>query len=73
MVGHRRTDSTASTASAASAASAASTATTVAIPPQIQQQMDIDTLVHISKQLRVLLNQRNTDDDAQLAMEIMTN
>ena len=71
---HRRSDSAASTESAASAASAASTATTVAIPPQIQQQqMDIDTLVHISKQLRVLLNQRNTDDDAQLAMEIMTN
>ena len=69
---HRRSDSGASTESAASAASAVSTATTVAIPPQIQQKMDIDTLVHISRQLRVALNARNTDDDAQLAMEIMT-
>ena len=34
--------------------------------------MDIDTLVHISRQLRVALNARNTDEDAQLAMEIMT-
>ena len=35
--------------------------------------MDINTLVHLSKQLRFVLNQKNTEDDSQVAMEIMTN
>ena len=67
VVGHSRTDSTASTASAASAVS---TATTVAIPPHIRQQSDIDILVEVSKERQMILNQKNTVEDCQLAMEI---
>ena len=69
VVGHRRTDSTASTASAASAAS---TATTVAIPTQIRQKMDVDILVEVSKERRRILNQKDTEEDSQLAMAITT-
>ena len=72
--GHRRTDSSGSTASAVSAASAASAASTVAMPTQIKPKaIDIDTLIAICNERKTVLNQQNTVDDSQLAMEITTN
>ena len=74
VVGHRRTDSAESAASVQSADSTASTIATRAdaIPPHIQQSIDINILVQVAKERRTALNHKDTVDDSQLAMEIIT-
>ena len=77
-VGRRSTDSTASGPSSSSAgasssaAAAASSALSVAIPPHPQSSINIDILVQVSKERIRELNQKNTVDDSQLAMETDT-
>ena len=65
MVGHRRT---VSSASAASAASADSTTSTVVTVSDVQQSMDIDTLIEAGRCRSAELRNHDTVDHQQLAI-----